>query len=255
MRLKNFATLVLLSLFLTLLTSLSPSQQNLPKPTEVMQFRINSWSQRIASLWLSRYGVTEHAKSDRQELALTFDDGPDNLYTPQILDILKQHKAKATFFLVGHKAEENPAMVKRILSEGHAIGNHTYNHLNLTKVKFNQAQADIAKGQQVLAKISKQKITLFRPPYSSTNKKLTKLVESTGQQTIMWSVAPYDYSGWESQTIEQFILNRVSNGSIVVEHSAGGPAIAQTVASLPNVLTALQKQGYSFVTIPELLQE
>ncbi len=107
-----------------------------------------------------------HGSVAEMKVAFTFDDGPDDKYTPQILDILKAYGVKATFFITGQHAEAHPDIVKRMVSEGHTVGNHSYSHPLLTKLKMASFETQIMSTQSILEKLTGQAPTLFRPPYA-----------------------------------------------------------------------------------------
>jgi peptidoglycan-N-acetylglucosamine deacetylase len=195
------------------------------------------------------------AKTTRKVTALTFDDGPDDLFTPKVLDVLKQHKVKATFFLMGKRVQEYPNVVKRIVNEGHVIGNHTWTHPNLNKLNGKAAKNELVKTQQSLYAITGFKSGLFRPPYGNATPEMVDLADTLGLRTIRWSV---DTRDWEGKTVSEMmgiIRKQLKPGGIILQHSAGGEGqdMTNTVELLKVLIPALRKEGYSFVTIPNLL--
>lgn len=193
---------------------------------------------------------------NKKEIALTFDDGPYEPYTSQILDILKEYNIKATFFLVGKNIEKHPKIVKRIWEEGHAIGNHTYNHRRFFYTLFPAIREDILKCQGLIKGITGVNTSLFRQPLGMRNPSIVKMVEDLNMHMIGWTLRTYDGTVQNPQRIVRRVLNRIANGSILVMHDGcdkGRCTKGGTVAALPVILDALTKDGYKFVTISELL--
>lgn len=200
--------------------------------------------------------VINHVPLDaRKQIALTFDDGPDNKYTPKILDILKKNQIKATFFLVGEHAERYPDTVKRIAEEGHIIGNHTWDHQDLAKLPPESIHNEIAKTDEMIKKITGQSPSLFRAPYGAVNEQVKSDAASSGHMLIGWSVDTMDWDGKTVQQIMAAVKKEAAPGAIILQHSSGGKKgnLNNTVEALPQIIAYLKNNGYSFVTVPELL--
>lgn len=192
-----------------------------------------------------------------QEVALTFDDGPDGVYTEQILDILKQYDVKATFFLLGSNIQRYPEVVKRIVAEGHAIGNHSYSHPDLrTLSKEDAYQAELSKTQQVFAELVSIKPAIYRPPYGAVTDEQILYFAEQGLLTINWSIDTFDWDKKQNSVEEmkqEKVFKYLHEGGIILMHSAGGNR-ENTVKALPGIIEGLQNQGYQLKTIPELLE-
>lgn len=201
--------------------------------------------------------VIYEVRSRGKKVALTFDDGPDHKYTPQILDILRKYNIHATFFLVGEHAEKYPDMVKRIKDEGHAVGNHTWDHQDLEKLSTDGIKDEITKADTELERLTGGKPTLFRAPYGAVSAEVTMIAAETGHQMIGWSVDTMDWDGKSIAQIFSAVRKEGKPGSIILQHSAGGKNgnLSNTVAALPQIIAYFQKNGYTFVTVPELLSE
>ncbi|MBZ9633215.1 polysaccharide deacetylase family protein [Clostridium sp. FP1] len=190
-----------------------------------------------------------------KQVALTFDDGPDVYYTPQILEILKQNNVKATFFIVGLRAQAHPEMILRIVSEGHSIGNHTWDHPILSRLPADKIKEEVQKTEQLLYKITGLNTAMFRPPYGSTTPQVIDEISSLGYEIIDWSV---DTRDWDKTSVLQ-IMNYVSKelypGGIILQHCAVGKSgdLSNTVKALPQIISSLRSQGYSFVMVQDLL--
>lgn len=190
-----------------------------------------------------------------KQAALTFDDGPDVYFTTQILDILKRNNVKGTFFIVGTRAEANPEMVKRIVADGHAIGNHTWDHPDLVKLTPDQIRSELNRTDQLLSQLVGYHPALFRPPYGATNASDVQLISSLGYKIIDWSVDTRDWAGTPAPQIMDYVHKEFRPGGIILEHCAGGKNenLSNTVTALPEIISTLKAQGYSFVTVPNLL--
>ena len=185
-------------------------------------------------------------------IALTFDDGPWPGYTAQILDILKKKDIKATFFVVGQVLQHHPDLGKRIVTEGHIIGNHTWNHWYHF---FNKqaASVEIDRTADLIYKTTGTKTTLFRPPGGILHNGLADYAKSKDYTVIMWSADSIDYALPPPPTMVNRVVRQATPGGIVLLHDGGGPR-KNTVAALPAMISRLKKKGYRFVTIPELLE-
>ncbi len=185
-------------------------------------------------------------------IALTFDDGPLPNSTEKVLKILKDNQIKATFFLIGRNVQLHPEVVKKVLLEGHAIGNHSwshpYNHQTLAG-----AAREIDKTSEVIAKVIGSKPNLFRPPGGLMHNGLSEYAKYRKMGIAIWSADSQDYI--KSHTPQQLLSNifkQVKPGGIVLMHD-GGTRRTNTALALPILIEKLRKQGYRFVTLPELI--
>lgn len=186
--------------------------------------------------------------TNTKRVALTFDDGPHAKVTQQILKTLKKYNAKATFFVVGNKVEKNPTILKEIFNAGHEIGNHTYNHSKLTTLTDKDVKTQIQSTNALVKSVTGYDTTVFRPPYGSYNKKIT---DQLNVPNVLWTIDTLDWKHHDPKKTVQIINTNVKNGSIILMHD-----IHQTTAdALDSVLSSLQKKGYQFVTVSELLQK
>jgi peptidoglycan/xylan/chitin deacetylase (PgdA/CDA1 family) len=190
-----------------------------------------------------------------KRVALTFDDGPDNFYTPRILDILHAKGINATFFMVGKEAKRYPDMVKRIVNEGNAIGNHSWDHPKLWTLSNAQITQEIISTENEIEQITGQRTTLFRPPYGRVTPADINLIHNMGYRIVDWSVDTLDWKGTSAPTILQYVNKEVSPGGIILEHCLAGRRgeLNGTLQALPQIIDRLQSQGYQFVTIPTLI--
>lgn len=194
------------------------------------------------------------AHTTQKVVALSFDDGPDQRFTPLILNILKKYDVKATFFLLGTRVHTYPNIARRIYNEGHVIGNHTYWHPQLTKTGVQNMIWEIEKNEKEILTITNVKTNLFRAPYGALNEQHVKQLDELGYRGAGWSVDSEDWKSLSSAKIKQNILNNIHPGAIILMHSAGHwtQDLTGTVLALNELIPYLKEEGYTFVTIPEL---
>ena len=186
------------------------------------------------------------AEKNKKVVALTFDDGPDGNTTPQALDILAKYKIKATFFVQGKNIAGNEAILKRMQSEGHEVGNHSWNHPILTKLSLEDAKKQLTDTEDAITKVLGKSSKLMRPPYGAISDDIRNSLDLS---FIMWDVDSLDWKSKNEAAILTEIQHQTSDGSIILMHDIHQPS----VNSLPKVIEYLQEQGYSFVTVSELL--
>lgn len=206
-------------------------------------------------------GIVRRGRTDGSKVALTFDDGPSPIYTPQILDILKEKKVKATFFLVGKHVEKYPEVAKRIVDEGHEIGNHTYSHRDLVPATRATVVKEIKKAEKAIETVCGQKPVLFRPPRGIYSNAVRKIILEAGYTIILWSVSTQDWR----LVKPSFILKRVKKfcrpGSIILFHDSGalvkpeGGSRGHTVEALPQVIDWLKANNFQISTVSSFLEE
>ncbi|MGK5629629.1 polysaccharide deacetylase family protein [Streptomyces sp. URMC 123] len=182
-------------------------------------------------------------------IALTFDAGPGE-DTPRLLDILKEKKVPATFFLLGENhVVEHPEVVRRIADEGHEVANHTWSHERLDQSEPDEIRAELARTQDAIEKITGRKPTLMRPPQGRTNDKVSDVTRELGLAQILWSATAKDYSTTDSELIKQRILDAAGRDGIILLHDI----YKGTVPAVPGIIDELKNRGYTFVTVPQLL--
>jgi len=193
--------------------------------------------------------------ASKREVALTFDDAPDDRFTPQILDVLKREGVKATFFVVGNRIEAHPEIVQRMVKEGHVVGNHSYNHPNLPKLNDADFQNQINKTDLLIQSISGYRPTFIRPPYGNISEKQIQWLASQHKIIVNWNVDSLDWKGLNAEQVKTNVLAHVRPGSIILQHSAGGSGedLSGTVQALPLIINKLRNDGVKLVTVSELL--
>lgn len=189
-------------------------------------------------------------------IAITFDDGPSSEYTPEILDILQEHNAKATFFVVGSRAQQNPSIIKSMVKSGHELANHSFHHPDFTGITKEELIHEMDNTSEVLESLTGAPPRLFRPPGGVYNDIIVNTANEEGYMVVMWSWHQ-DTRDWKSpgvHNIVKTVLNNTRNGDIVLFHDFGGDR-SQTVEALKQILPKLKEEGYQFVTVSELLQK
>ena len=185
-------------------------------------------------------------------IALTFDDGPWPSSTAKVLDILKKNNIKGTFFVVGQNVKNYPDLTKRVVTDGHIIANHTwhhwYHHMNAQTAAY-----EVANTTDIIYKTTGIKTSLFRPPGGNMRNGVAAYAKSNKYAVIMWSSDSMDYSRPGVSRLINNIFREAKPGGIVLMHDGGGDR-SHTVKALPEIISRFRKQGYEFVTVPELLE-
>lgn len=192
------------------------------------------------------YDVVINRKIDKSKkmIALTFDDGP-NYNTSKIIDVLNKYDIKATFFVLGNRAINNKDILKKMADSGMEIGNHTYNHLLLTKYDENKIRSEIEDTSEVIYNATKKRPKLLRPSYGSVNNKIKKVAN---MPIIIWDIDTLDWKYHNSKRITSRVVNKVRDGDIILMHDI----YSASLNALSNIIPILQDNGYEFVTIDEL---
>ncbi|WP_353931339.1 polysaccharide deacetylase family protein [Okeanomitos corallinicola TIOX110] len=230
----------------------------------VEQFKaamLNTWQQEAQAKGIvvdvpSRFqGATIKTATlppDKKVIALTFDDGPWPKSTAQVLDILKKNDIKGTFFVVGRNVQNYPDLTRQIVAEGHSIANHTwhhwYHHMNAQTAAY-----EVANTSDIILKTTGVKTGLFRPPGGIMTNGVVNYARNNKYAVIMWSSDSIDYSRPGVPKLINNIFRSAKPGGIVLMHDGGGDR-TRTVQALPEIISRFRKQGYEFVTVPELLE-
>ncbi|MBQ8381570.1 MAG: polysaccharide deacetylase family protein [Clostridia bacterium] len=197
--------------------------------------------------------ITAKENGSPKRIALTFDDGPSTRYTGEILDILKEYGVKATFFTVGVNIEKAPDLLRRIVSEGHEIGNHTYSHPHLQKMDAATLAEELARTDALIRRVAGVSPTLFRPPEGVVTTSVKAAAQGGGYRLVLWSIDTRDWALNPVSDILQTVKREASDGDIILFHDwvAGR---SPTPDALRQVIPWLIAEGYEFVTVGQLMQ-
>lgn len=192
-------------------------------------------------------------RSDRPKLiALTFDDGPYPVFTPMLLDVLRELNIPATFFLIGKDASQWPELTRRIESEGNEVADHTYSHPNLDEESDDQVRHEILEGRDVLWTLTRDPAvrTLMRPPHGRYNEHTLEVAQSLGYSVVLWTDDSGDWRSVPTDHLERHLLEHATAPEIVLLHSGK----LATIEALPAVVERFKRAGYRFVTVGEMLR-
>lgn len=210
---------------------------------------------------------TVGCNTDEKIVALTFDDGPDPTGTPQVLNVLREHQARATFFLLGRNVDVHPNHARQIAQEGHVIGNHGYSHRRFPSLGRNELVREIVACDEAIFRATGQRTRIARPPFGHQTPARHMVLLRMGYQTIFWSASGEDWKGDPAADLTSRVLAKAGPGGIILLHDGWEPPLdddisrtehehfrdrTPTVQALPLILTELSSRGYRFVTVPDL---
>lgn len=194
-----------------------------------------------AVMYVSSANVRENPK-----IAITFDDGPSGSCTPELLDGLKERQVKVTFFLIGENAEKYPELVRREFEDGHLIGNHTYHHVEITKVSDLEAKEEIERTNQVIKEIIGEEPEYMRPPFGAWQRDLE---EEMSVMPVLWTIDPLDWTTTNIDEIVNKVVTEAGENDIILLHDC----YKSSVEAALRIIDLLQAKGFEFVTVDELL--
>ena len=183
---------------------------------------------------------------EKMKIALTFDDGPNQKSTPVLLDGLAARNVKASFFVIGENAARYPELIEREITDGHVVGNHTYHHVELTKLTEEEATEEICKTNEVIASITGKQPEFMRPPYGAWKKTME---EKTEMMPVLWSVDPLDWKTDDASEIVKKVVTETGENDIILLHDC----YESSVNAALRIVDILQTKGYVFVTVDELM--
>jgi peptidoglycan/xylan/chitin deacetylase (PgdA/CDA1 family) len=198
-------------------------------------------------------------KPGTKQIALTYDDGPNDPHTLRLLEVLAKHNVKATFFLLGRFTKQRPDIARELTRAGHVVGNHTFSHPNLIFASALQTKLQLLDCQQALSEAVGEHSPLFRPPFGGRRPSTLRTVRALGLEPVMWNVTGGDWKGKPAEYVERRVRQRVRGGDVVLLHDGGHAAFgadrSQTVIATDRLIAWYKSEGYEFVTVPEMMQK
>ena len=193
-----------------------------------------------------------------KQLALTYDDGPNDPHTLRLLEILHKHNVQATFFLIGRYVQQRPDIVRDVVQAGHVAGNHTFTHPLLIFKSAAQIRSELKACQRALHDAVGEHCSLFRPPFGGRRPAVLRIARQMGLAPVMWNVTGYDWNAPSAEYIEGKVTRRVRGGNVILLHDGGhlhmGSDRSATVLATDRLIGRYRAQGYEFVTIPEMMR-
>ncbi len=183
---------------------------------------------------------------EKPKIAITFDDGPSGSWTPVLLDGLKERGVKGTFFLIGQNVEKHPDVVKRLYEEGHLIGNHTYHHVEITKISEDEASREILDTNDAICRITGEEVEYMRPPFGAWQRDLELKMPVL---PVMWTVDPLDWTTENTDEVVNKVVTEAEENDIILLHDC----YKSSVEAALRIIDILQREGFEFVTVEELI--
>jgi peptidoglycan/xylan/chitin deacetylase (PgdA/CDA1 family) len=191
-----------------------------------------------------------------KQIALTYDDGPNDPHTLKLLDVLAKHDVRATFFMIGRYVQQRPDIARAVAQAGHVIGNHTHTHPLLIFKSVAETRAELLQCRSALQDAIGQHSNLFRPPFGGRRPATLRIAREIGLQPVMWNVTGYDWNAPPAATIERKVERQMSGGDVILLHDGSHRALgadrAQTVIATENLIRRYKDEGWKFVTVEEM---
>jgi peptidoglycan/xylan/chitin deacetylase (PgdA/CDA1 family) len=192
-----------------------------------------------------------------KQLALTYDDGPNDPHTLRLLEVLAKHNVHATFFLIGRYVRQRPEIAREVVKAGHIIGNHTFTHPLLTLKSAAEVRQELTTCRVALQDAIGEPTSLFRPPFGGRRPAVLRIARELGLKTVMWNAMGYDWTATPSTVIEQKVTKQIRGGDVILLHDGGhqqmGADRSQTVLATDHLIAKYKSEGYDFVTIPQMI--
>jgi len=192
-----------------------------------------------------------------RQIALTYDDGPNDAHTLRLLAVLARHGVPATFFLIGRYARQRPELAREVVSAGHVVGNHTFTHPLLTLRSKVEIRHELVECRSALQDAVGGTSNLFRPPFGGRRPAVLRVARELGLAPVMWSVTGYDWNAPPAEIIERKVTRQIRGGDVILLHDGGHLALgadrSQTVIATDRLIARYKAEGYEFVTVPEMM--
>jgi peptidoglycan-N-acetylglucosamine deacetylase len=193
-----------------------------------------------------------------KQLALTFDDGPNDPHTLRLLEVLAKHGVRATFFLIGRYVQQQPQIARELVKAGHIVGNHTFSHPLLIFKAAAAVESELQSCTRAITDAVGEHSNLFRPPFGGRRPAVIRIARSLGLQPVMWNVTGYDWNAPPEQVIERKVAKQIRGGDVILLHDGGhlqmGADRSQTVIATGRLIARYKAEGYGFVTVPEMMR-
>lgn len=199
------------------------------------------------------WGDAESQTTGCKQVCLTIDDGPEPATTPTLLKLLEAKQVKATFFLIGSKAQRHPQLVEMIAKSGHTIGNHTFNHPVMPLLSTRRIEQEIDQTNGVIEAIIKQPVKLFRAPYGIVEGRAHSCLSERGMQAVYWGTVPEDWTRIGVRSVVNRVMRRLRHGTLIVLHERSSLAL-QTVESVQEIINQARSTGYEFEDIRQMME-
>jgi|HubBroStandDraft_6_1064221.scaffolds.fasta_scaffold734711_1 peptidoglycan/xylan/chitin deacetylase (PgdA/CDA1 family) len=194
-----------------------------------------------------------------RQLALTYDDGPNDPYTLRLLEVLAKHNIHATFFLIGRYIRQQPQIAREIIQAGHIVGNHTFTHPLLIFKSEAEIRQELIQCRDALQDAIGKPSNLFRPPFGGRRPATFRVARELGLEPVMWNVTGYDWNAPPSAAIERKVAKQIRGGNVILLHDGGHKQIgadrSQTVIATDHLIARYKSEGYEFVTIPQMMEK
>jgi peptidoglycan/xylan/chitin deacetylase (PgdA/CDA1 family) len=194
-----------------------------------------------------------------RQLALTYDDGPNDPHTQRLLEVLAKHNVHATFFLIGRYIQQQPQIAREIVSAGHIVGNHTFTHPLLIFKSEAEVRRELSQCRSALQDAIGQPSNLFRPPFGGRRPAVFRVARDLGLKPVMWNVTGYDWNAPPAEKIERKVAKQIHGGDVILLHDGGhkqmGADRSQTVIATDQLIFRYRSERYEFVTIPQMLEK
>jgi peptidoglycan/xylan/chitin deacetylase (PgdA/CDA1 family) len=194
-----------------------------------------------------------------RQLALTYDDGPNDPYTLRLLEVLAKHNIHATFFLIGRYIRQQPQIAREIIQAGHIVGNHTFTHPLLIFKSEAEIRQELIQCRDALQDAIGKPSNLFRPPFGGRRPATFRVARELGLEPVMWNVTGYDWNAPPAAVIERKVAKQIRGGNVILLHDGGHKQIgadrSQTVIATDHLIARYKSEGYEFVTIPQMMEK
>jgi peptidoglycan/xylan/chitin deacetylase (PgdA/CDA1 family) len=193
-----------------------------------------------------------------KQVALTYDDGPNDPHTLRLLEVLAKHNVRTTFFLIGRYVQQRPDIAREVVKAGHIVGNHTFTHPLLTIKTAAEIRRELSDCRSALQDAIGAHSNLFRPPFGGRRPAVLRIARQLGLEPVMWNVTGYDWNAPPSTEIERKVTKQIRGGNVILLHDGGHKQIgadrSQTVLATDQLIARYKSEGFKFVTIPEMMQ-